>query len=211
MRHFYHATVSLKTWRDVAACHAEALAAGGLAIPTTIGLTGPANLRSEAAPWFEKHMPYVDSFVEQDTGWEHITLAAAREWAMDHARGYVLYAHAKGSYHVREITAAWRECMMQVVAGRWQECVGLLRQGNDVVGAHWVTDDVVAGWPYPCGNFWWARAEYLAGLPVPGPAEDRYSAEAWIGMGTPFYRDLRPGRPLEGHCFEFANLHRKDV
>jgi hypothetical protein len=48
--------------------------------------------------------------------------------------------------------------------------------------------------PLFAGNFWWARAKYLATLPEP-ETENRRQAEGWVGLGGPKVYDLRPGWP----------------
>lgn len=210
MRHFYHCAVGLPQWRVVAACHADGLAAGSLAIPTTVGLVGDAEARREARAWFQRNLPCVDSFVERDAGWEHSTLSAVRSWAAVNDPGAVLYMHAKGSYHVTELNQAWRECMTEVLVGRWRECLEIIRRGGDVVGSHWFGLDATdAPFPHFAGNFWWASSAYVAGLPEPGPVHDRYSAEAWIGMNDPFFRDLSPGHPWHGHCTSRISFTRR--
>lgn len=208
MRHFYHCAVLSPRWRSIAAGHAEAMVAAGLDIPVTVGLIGPRERRDAAMRWFEDNMPGVDSFEERDEGWEHVTLNQVHEWARSTPGGLVLYCHTKGTHTVTELNDAWRRCMTRLVVGRWRECAGLLRNFSyDLVGTHWMDpggtplDPEI---PYFCGNFWWAKTDYLAGLPALGNPHNRFEAELWIGRGAPFAYDLDPGGANEAHCMQWT-------
>lgn len=207
IRHFYHVYAG-GAWAEPVTEHIAALRAACLAPAMTIGLIGPAQDRRIAkdaiggrlAPLL---LPEVD-WIEQDSGFEELTLAAVRQWAAAApADAVVLYAHTKGAYHPDGGNAEWRRSMTRHVVGDWDSCLRLLEDGHDTVGCHWLTPErhhrppthpVVS--PFYGGNFWWARASYIRRLPAVATS-DRFAAEQWIGLGNPRAADLLPGWPKE--------------
>lgn len=146
------------------------------------------------------------------------TLHHLQQWLPGHEDWYVCYFHAKGVTHAHnDLCIAWRRCMEQPVIQNWRQCVKDLDHGCDSVGVHWLTREqygpqvLTFFWG---GNFWWAKASFLAELPPLKPTslcrEDDFSAETWIGTGRrPKVKDYAPHWPridLCGHagrCFMF--------
>lgn len=202
MRHFYHVFCG-GPWEAIAAEHIEAM--GTAPWELTVGLIGAPVVRAAAKGWWLARTT-VESFVEADEGFEQVTLWALHDWAKQAPAGEpVLYAHSKGVTHRSGdgrhplYAGAWRASMTRHVVGGWQRCTGLLQE-CDAVGCHWLTPETYPGLvqvPYFAGNFWWARAGYVARLP-PVSNNSRYDAEGWVGLGAPEVRDLRPGWPTFG-------------
>lgn len=212
MRHFYHVWCGLPAWHPIAAEHIAALRATGASWEVTVGLAGPAAERREARAWLAGELPGC-RFTEANKGWEQVTLTALYRWARRAPAGDpVLYAHTKGVTHPADLSdesvfvAAWRRAMDAELLAGWRECVRLLAE-YDAVGCCWLDPArynpsfvrQVQTWscrraPMFGGNFWWARAGYLARLGRV-PAVSRHDAELWIGLGNPAVRDLRPGWP----------------
>lgn len=143
------------------------------------GLVGAPVRRREARAWFERAdlAKHPVQFIEADTGFEEVTLRAVRAWAARADPGTpVLYAHTKGSYNISALTAEHREIMTKAVVGRWHAAIAAL-EAHDAAGCFW--DGHIF-----TGNFWWAKAGYLAGLPDV-PCANRYECENWVGLGTP--------------------------
>lgn len=140
---------------------------------------------------------------------ENLTLAALENWLPSHPDYYVLYFHSKGATRETEseygkFIIQWRRCLMRHCVSEWRHCVALLDQGFDAVGAHWMpgagplhNQNIFAG------NFWWAKASFLATLPSIykrdrikesgiKALESRYESEVWIGNGPrlPKAKDL---------------------
>lgn len=138
---------------------------------------------------------------------ENLTIVEMEKWVRSHHDWYVLYLHSKGATHgygglsggQRE---RWRNCMMRHLVGNWRECVKDLDAGFESVGCHWLSK--TTAWririPFPpdqsmwAGNFFWAKASFLATLPsillrdrikLSGikSLESRFEAEVWIGNG----------------------------
>jgi hypothetical protein len=96
--------------------------------------------------------------------------------------------------------------MLSRVVKPWRDNLGLLEDGADAVGNHWLTEEgfpgmLTAGMTDPApgsgffgGNFWMARSDYIRTLPE-CPPEPRWQAESWIGWGYPRVVDLLPGWP----------------
>jgi len=128
---------------------------------------------------------------------ENLTIVEIEKWAPSHPDYYVLYFHAKGCTHPvgDPFRTRWRNCMMRELVENWRECVADLDAGYDSVGCHWMTGvQTPPGQSIWAGNFWWAKAEFLATLPsiylrdrikMSGiaSAESRYESEVWIGNG----------------------------
>lgn len=148
---------------------------------------------------------------------ENFTLVALEKWLPGHEDWNVLYMHAKGATkRVGDAhSAQWRNCMMRHLVGNWRKCVADLEAGYDSVGCHWLTPPTTPPGQYIwAGNFWWAKASFLATLPSIyerarikesgiGALESRYEAEVWIGNGQrrPKVKDYHPQNPsVRGAC-----------
>ena len=118
----------------------------------------------------------------------------------------VLYLHTKGAiYNGDPTVTAWRKCMENAVIWQWQRCVNDLSFSIESVGAHWLTPakyPIIGDVPYWGGNFFWAKSEFLAGLPEIDINADRYQAEVWIGKGRrpPRIRDYAMHWPGAACC-----------
>jgi hypothetical protein len=202
VRHFYHAWAD-GTWDAPLLQHLHALAAAGLDVTVEAGIAGaPARRRAVTRVLAASGLRY-RVVAEADAGFQGVTLSALHAHAHCMAPGEpVLYAHTKGATAPGdELRHRWREGMTAVVVGQWRRCAAALAS-HDVAGAHWREPprQLAAGraraqgralLPHFPGNFWWARAGYLATLPV--PAAPRYEAETWIGLGSPRAASVRPG------------------
>ena len=199
VRHYYH-VYAAGAWMQPVREHIAALAVSGLRAPMMIGLVGVRGGRWQAremiTAWLDgAGLPAPERWAEADEGWEQVTLAEIR--ADVHripAEFAVMYAHAKGAHNPSPLNAAWRRSMTRhVVCGR-EECAGLLEDGYDTAGCHWVHAQKSTVMFY-AGNFWWARASYLRQLPEP-PRESRWQAETWVSsVSGPKAADLLPGWP----------------
>jgi hypothetical protein len=201
VRHFYHLCAD-RRWEDVAAEHCAALTAAGWPHPITVGLIGDAEARAEARGWWRgwcRGDLTVDEFVQANRGFEEQTLWHVWQWARDQEdpAAAVLYMHAKGTYNRVPVNHWWRRQMTRALLTRWRDHEAALNGGVDAVGCYWATpaDDPGVPAPHFSGNFWWARAGYLASLPEPVWAGSRFDAEMWIGQRRPVIRNLLPGWP----------------
>jgi hypothetical protein len=137
------------------------------------------------------------------------TLHALQKWLPGHEDWLVCYFHAKGITHPHdELCGLWRRCMTNVVVRGWRQCVADLEAGYETVGAHWLTREQygpMVNTFFWGGNFWWAKANFLAELP-PLKAnstcrDDDFLAELWIGQGRrPKVRDYAPHWPGLDSC-----------
>lgn len=136
------------------------------------------------------------------------TLALLRAWLPSHGADYVLYMHTKCATRPDPLCYAWRGCMTRKLVLDWHVPVHMLNLGMEAAGCHWLTPEkypALVRSPFFGGNFWWARASFLATLPaLPETAscrEDFYLAESWIGMGRrPNVHDLHPDWPSLAGC-----------
>lgn len=149
---------------------------------------------------------------------ENLTIIEIEKWLKNnpHDNTVIFYAHAKGvthdpSHSYTEFSTRWRRCMLSRVIANWRQCVEDLNSAAEAVGCHWLTGMADGTQNIFAGNYWAARASYLATLPsmyqrerikTSGIAakDSRYEAEVWIGFGPrlPIVRDYHPGPPCSG-------------
>lgn len=175
-----------------------------------VGLNGPVDkTRAMAALYLPAKARLVmhgpDSFAE------NLTIVELEKWVPHHLDSYVLYFHAKGCTHpVGEpygdnVSAPWRRAMMQDLIANWRECVAALDAGAELVCSHFMRGMADGTQNIAAGNFFWARASFLATLPSIfkrdrikesgiAAAASRYEAEVWIGNGPrlPRVKEFRP-------------------
>lgn len=117
------------------------------------------------------------------------TLQYLGEWVLGFPDHYVLYLHMKGVTHARNspghrMWKEWRHAMQDVCVRQWPRCVAWLDNGYESVGTRWMDQSNGSYW---AGNFWWAKASFLATLPPIKPEGHlqggRFEAEVWIGKG----------------------------
>lgn len=193
IRHYYHVYADGQ-WEDAATEHLEALATIDVPMHVTVGVVGsPANRATVDAAFYGVD---VAQWVEADTGWEQVTLAALQSELTSSHNTAVLYAHTKGASDGSQINVEWRRSMTRHVVAGWRDCLQHLAS-VDAVGCHWLTSQK---WPQHVttpffgGNFWWATPDYLRTLP-PLAYTSRWHAEQWIGLANPTVHDLLPGWP----------------
>lgn len=148
---------------------------------------------------------------------ENRTILELEQWLGRHSDWYVLYAHAKGATHEpgHALSTGWRRCMSKHAILNWRRCVLDLDAGYEAVGSHWLVPPLTPIGQYIfAGNFWWAKAAFLATIPsilgrerikISGldALESRYEAEVKIGNGPrrPIIRDYHPNcHPANGRC-----------
>jgi hypothetical protein len=208
LHHYYHLWSGGK-WHEPLSEHLNQLARSGLGLKLAgfyVGIVGrqknaaEVKQRLEAGinPKYFNVRPQV--VAEAEEGYEQVTLDKLRDFVLAQKTNektiLILYAHAKGSFSYSTVNVGWRRSMTRHLVGGWSRCVDLLTSGKfNAAGCHLLTPHehprLVTG-PYFGGNFWWARADYLATL----PEVSRYHAEGWIGMGAGFSpMNLLPGWP----------------
>lgn len=205
--HFYHCWCD-GDWTEPVVEHVDALLAADFQGPVYLGLVGASMWRGAARDAFDPLDVRVA--VEADSGFEQVTLAKVREYALEH-EGAVLYAHSKGSADASEFRKQWRRSMTKLVVSNWRTNLRRLdpttprvppHDPPDAIGCHWLTRERFPGFevefpegtPFFGGNFWMARCDYLRRLPEPS-TRSRFDAERWIGLGDPRVLDLNPGWP----------------
>jgi hypothetical protein len=143
---------------------------------------------------------------------ENLTIVEIEKWAATHPGWYVLYFHAKGCTHEKtsdyamKVIDPWRNTMMFDLVTYWRRCVADLDSGFESVGSYFLSGALDGSQHLWCGNFWWAKSDFLAQLPSIykrerialsgiGSLESRFEAEVWIGNGRrpPIVKEYRPG------------------
>lgn len=124
----------------------------------------------------------------------------------DGAPCYVLYLHTKGVTHTawNQSLQDWLDYMLYFAIERAEDCIAALAR-HDTCGVELKADPYL----HYSGNFWWARSDWLRGLPHPltvpsAPFGDRHKCEFWVAS--------QPGRHLALHESGISvyerNLHR---
>lgn len=109
---------------------------------------------------------------------------------------YALYIHTKGSGNSREsaknywpmigsykelviASTRWRKFMSHYNIINWKSAVTASANGYDTYGANY---KVQPPYRFYGGNFWWAKSEHVAVLPIFSEDEKlwRYNAETWL-------------------------------
>jgi hypothetical protein len=195
-------------WEPIARELIERIDAAGLAVNlwrTVIFWSGP-----DLAPrWLRRHGLVVPLGDVRPAGEVPTLREVYAACVANPDMGHVLYLHVKGASHkAGGPVDAWRDFLCAGVLGRWRDCVAALDDGCDAAGNEWYGHGEGALWrrvwgldgldflPHFAGNFWWARADYVARLDPP-PLCVRHDAEyRFVGVGNP-----------RVHCPTFAGIN----
>jgi hypothetical protein len=187
-------------WRGPAEDHFNRLAEAQFAGDVHVGLVGGPEQREEAAHWLNGYCPFWELLVVAEEGFEMVTLNVLHQWSKRAdvpPETPVLYTHGKGSFNDHPGNHAWRGAVEEKLIGGWRECASSLSTA-DVVTCHWLSreryPDLIHQPGIAGGNFWWATAGYIAGLP-PVEWASRWCAEGWIGLNSPRVENLIDGWP----------------
>ena len=93
--------------------------------------------------------------------------------------------------------------MIHDTVTRWRECVRALNRVQ-TAGPCWLKSEDPMHKEHSkffAGNFWWARSDYVAGLPRV-KNENRFQAEGWIGLRSPSVKIMREGLSYWGNLLE---------
>ena len=193
---FYHVG-QIGSWQEVYQEQIDRLAASGILNVCKhlhIGING-----TEPLPFVPQnaHVSYNSNQVlEADT------LTCLWQFSQDNPHYKVLYLHSKGVTHkntyLEKNTKEWRHCLEYFCVDKWRTCVDSL-ESHDTCGSL-LRDAAVYDCDSPSpiyvpatyydGNFWWAKASYIATLdPMYMYLDDmpwlRGKSELWIGTGNP--------------------------
>ena len=182
-RAYYHVSL-MPGWEPVVAEQLAVFAHVG--VTTVYGAVLAANAESVAklnkiaahygVAWGEEINPLFDPGFGKCEG---PTLEKILAWAKETPDAAVLYVHTKGASvpHDRH-KRRWRHAMTARMVGEWRENLKRLETA-DLVGCAWQPD---RDFPHFCGNFWWARTDWLAHLP--GIEEYRASRPDFLWAGV---------------------------
>jgi hypothetical protein len=196
LSHFYHVYADGQ-WEIPAVQHFEAMEDSGLMGELDaiyLGVVGSLENRLKVA----RELPGV-VVAEAQEGWEQVTLEKLHEFCQDDD-GAVFYAHTKGAWSREPLAHAWRVSMTHDTVTRWRECVYAL-QKVQTAGPFWLRSSDFYHTEHEsffAGNFWWARSDYVAGLPKL-KNDHRFQAEGWVGLNRPSVRIMREGDSYWGN------------
>ena len=154
-------------------------------------------------------LPFVPDRAEVVRNNDHLleadTLMALSRFCENYPDHDVLYLHSKGvtrferEERVWDNIVAWTEFMEDCVLRRSSECREKLEEGHPAAGPMVQRCSYLMNradkniypfhTPHFCGNFWWARADHINGLPTDILYEEwfqsghaRFQSERWIGQ-----------------------------
>jgi hypothetical protein len=187
---FYH-IACMGSWAQVVVEQLDSLAGVGLQGTVTSAILGtPEQVQTCIDLASQRGITLRVGYSHPDLKqFEAPTLEAVRRWARNHRNGAALYLHTKGvSRPPGPGKKAWRQLMERHVIQCWRENMSMLKN-VDAVGVGWYDDN-----PHFSGNFWLARADWLASLPPIGRYQqkypdlktlgcswDRIACERWLG------------------------------
>lgn len=138
-------------------------------------------------------------FSQQNTA-EYLGIKTVREIALSE-NCYVLYFHSKGvsnfydnlldknfsNEKVKNISS-WRKCLEYFLIDRWEECINLLVDYDNV--------GVTCNRNWFWGNFWWTKTEHVLKT-VPVDLWGRWEYEAWLN------KNIHDAKNYEWYHFDF--------
>jgi GR25 family glycosyltransferase involved in LPS biosynthesis/tetratricopeptide (TPR) repeat protein len=112
------------------------------------------------------------------------TINKIRDFSREHKNCEILYLHTKGTGHSKDSQNIndWIDMMLYFLIERWPVAVNALKD-HDVAGCNYHTYDSCRAPPHFSGNFWWAKTDYLSGLPDCGT--NKFDAEFWLLQNNP--------------------------
>lgn len=156
--------------------------------------------RIEAHEQSNLHYEVTKLALNQMKEYETPTLTKLWDYARQNPGAYICYIHTKGiTKPNRPDAATWRQTLNYWVLYKYKLCLEQLEQGADTTGCRF-WEFVLRGkkFPHYSGNFWWAKANYIASLQAPihyvktyypkfNPDQSdpqRFGCEFWIGSGN---------------------------
>jgi hypothetical protein len=187
---WYH-VACMGSWREVFAAQIALFSDVGLK-PTACVL-GTADDVAHVA----RHLDLAYSS-ENLREYEIPTLDRLHRWCLAHPSGATLYLHTKGVSASGDANKqAWRKLMEHHVVRPWRANVQRLAIA-DAVGIDWQDNP---RYPHYQGNFWLARADWIASLASPlayqaggGP---RIAGNPWARMAAEMWLGSRPYHHIE--------------
>jgi hypothetical protein len=214
IHHFFHIYADGVNVPYLVNQHLIALRAYGLSSALAgmhVGIVGKPENRAKVKEWLKVSKFCGEIGVEEDAGFEQVTLNAMYEHSLGND-GYYLYTHTKSAANPSLYNQSWARSMEFFCVVRWRLAIEKLAT-VDAVGCHWITKEQFpfmadqnnpSGYPYFGGNFWWAKAAAIRVLGRPALTH-RWCAEHWIGKKIDIeVYDLCPGWPdPEKFCITF--------
>jgi len=195
LRCWYHCCC-IGTWRDVVREHAAIFSA--LDLHPTACVLGD----QEAADYVATIWPVAYHGTDR-LEYETPTLQRLWEDCRANPTGTVLYAHSKGVSQPTHVgKAAWRRLMDRHVIGDWRANMQRLAVA-DIVGVDWQHSK---DYPHFAGNFWMARADWVAQLDSPSDYRSRggpdLAGNSWERMHAEMWLGSKPWHHLVSLCVE---------
>jgi len=131
----------------------------------------------------------VIQYSEDTSLFEVPTINMLRSFSKKNPGCNILYLHTKGSGHPKDAQNIndWIDMMLYFLVDQSTTALHLL-ENCDTVGCNYHNKSSCRAPPHFSGNFWWAKTDYLSGLPDCGP--NKFDAEFWLHRGNPKFKSL---------------------
>ena len=118
----------------------------------------------------------------------------------------ILYLHTKGTGHPKDskVINDWIDMMLYYLVEMYPVALHEL-ENVDTVGCNYHTYDSCRAPPHFSGNFWWAKSNYLAGLPDCG--KNKFDAEFWLHIGNPKFKCLHDTGGMNHYFNEYPSVN----
>lgn len=150
LHHYYHVYADGVNWFNPVREHFDALHSSGLNEELTklnVGIVGDWPNRDDVIEYIQHRMERKTwcVLVEEDDGWEQVTLNAMHKDAAIHNsdKGLALYAHTKGGAFPGEHPDAWRRVMQQKCVTEWRNVIEQMQEGQyETAGAFLIKEPI---------------------------------------------------------------------
>ena len=192
---FFH-IYAINHWREITAEQMQIMKNSGLldAAELYVGVIG---VKDDVRYLVERY-PVKEVYLTDRNTAEYFTLKHLHRFCKEHPDYQIFYGHTKGVTqpgHYETFHNAWRGVMSDLLFDKW-DIVSPLLKAFDVVGSLYAA---YGGWNEQtnewqgkpgdakliCGNFFAAKASWLAQLPTPDDTQERWLLEYWSTLGTP--------------------------
>ena len=131
-------------------------------------------------------------FSENTLDFENTTIRLLHVFSVMNPEYKLLYMHTKGiSYTTNHIfykgVKAWNKFMLYSLVGQYKHCLRMLKV-YDTVGCNFRPEEHGNACHFS-GNFWWATANYIKGLPI-HYLKDKYDPEFWLLRNDPLFHNI---------------------
>lgn len=154
----------------------------------------------------------VMNYSESTTDFENVTIKLMYAFCKYNPDYKVLYMHTKGITYARDHVflpgiQSWIRYMMYGLIDQHEKCIRMLHI-YDTIGSNYRPFEDGNGQHYS-GNFWWAKASYIAKLPI-HQLKNKYDPEFWLLQDRPMYFNIHTLEHMYQQIFPIEH-YKQDI